>query len=554
MKFFKRIPKTPEEKSKLWKDRKLLLLSGTLFALGFSPIPLPITLFFALIPFLKVLETRHTLAEVNRASFLMSFTASLLALYWVGGYTEGKDPFLMIGGVLLFFINPVAFLLPTTLYYLARKSFKEKIALLLFPFFWVMYEYLYTLTDWSFPWLNIGNGMSNFTAYVQIADVIGSYGISLMVICINVLMYLAYRDYTEKKKFASIYSLIAAALVIAPLLYGIITISSFRENSKSIKIGVVQPNLDPYDKWAGDSLDQIFQLYVDGSRELYKKNIDLMLWPETALPVYILEPVYSQYYGAMKKMIDSSGVSLLTGMPDIRIYDPVGKKPHDVKRSRVSGVYYATYNAIYLLNPHTAAIQRYGKIKLVPFGERVPFVDQIPMLGDLMRWGVGLSGWNVGEELKVFTAQMPSRQDSIKIGGVVCYDSIYPDQVAKLTSLGAQLLVVVTNDSWYGNTSGPYQHRDYAKMRAIENRRYVIRAANGGISCVIDPCGRIVSQTKMYERTTYTGEVYASDVSTFYTGHPHMITTLCTIIGLLVLVWGLFKKIARIITRKETSA
>lgn len=554
MKLFKRTPKTPEEKSKLWNDRKYLVLSGVLFALGFSPIPFPITLFFALIPFLKVIETRHTLAEVNRASFLMSFTASICALYWVGGYTEGKDPFLMIGGFLLFYINTIAFLIPTTLYYIVRKNFKNTLALLLFPFFWVFYEYLYTLTDWSFPWLNIGNGMSNFTAYIQIASIIGSYGISLFVVAINVFLFLIYRDVLEKKKIPAAYSLATILLIAVPLIYGVITLSSFHEKARSIKVGVVQPNLDPYDKWAGESLDPIFQSYIDASQELYKQKIDLLIWPETALPVYIVEPVYAPYWSAIRKMTDSSGVSLLTGMPDLRIFKPADKKPHDVKYSRVTGVYYATYNAIYLLNPNTESLQRYGKIKLVPFGERVPFVDQIPMLGDLMRWGVGLSGWNVGEEMTVFNTQLPERKDSVKVGGVVCYESIYPDQVAKLASLGAQLLVVVTNDSWYGNTSGPYQHRDYAKMRAIENRRYVIRAANGGISCVIDPCGRIVSQTKMYEKTTYTGEVYASGITTFYTRHPHMITTLCTLVGLLVLALGLYKKLAKMMNRKDVSS
>jgi apolipoprotein N-acyltransferase len=153
MKLRKRIPKTTEEKSRIWKDRKYLLIAGLLFALGFSPIPLPITLFFALIPFFKVLESKRTLGDIYRATFLMSFTASLLALYWVGGYTEAKDPYLMIGGFILLFINPIAFLIPGTLYYITRKYSNSKTAILLFPFFWVFYEYLYTLTDWSFPWL-----------------------------------------------------------------------------------------------------------------------------------------------------------------------------------------------------------------------------------------------------------------------------------------------------------------------------------------------------------------------------------------------------------------
>jgi len=552
--FFKRIPKTPEEKSQLWKDRKLLMLSGILLAAGFSPVPLPLTLFIALIPFLKVLENRKTLAELNRASFVMSFTASLLALYWVGGYTEGKDPFLMIGGFLLFFINPIAFLIPTSLYYIVRKHLSHNKAILLFPFFWVFYEYLYTLTDWSFPWLNIGNGMSNFTAFIQLADKVGSYGISLIVVFVNVLIYLAIKEYQGKKKNATVYSLIAVLLIAVPLVYGIVKLSTSADTAKQITIGVVQPNLDPYDKWAGESVDQIMKLYADGSQKLYADKIDLLIWPETALPVYLLEPGNAAYYNTITRMIDSSGVPLLTGMPDIRIYGANDKKPHDVKQSRISKVYYATYNAIYMMNPHSSNIQRYGKIKLVPFGERVPFVDQIPMLGDLMRWGVGLSGWNVGEDMTVFKARVPSLKDSVCIGGAICYESIYPNQVTQLASRGAQLLVVVTNDSWYGNTSGPYQHRDYAKMRAVENRRSVVRAANGGISCVIDSYGRIQSQTKMYEKTTYTKKVSLSSESTFYMEHPHMITTPCIIIGLMVLVWGLYKKIMGMINKKSKSA
>ena len=529
--------KTPEEKAALKKDRVYLILSGVLFALGFPPVPLPITLFVALIPLLIVIERRKTFAEVTRAVYFMSFIASLIALYWVGGYTQAKDPFLMIGGFLLFFINPIAFCIPTTIYYMGRGHVARKRLLFLFPFFWVLYEVLYTLTDWSFPWLNIGNGMSNFTTFIQFADIFGIYGLSLVVVYINVFLFLGLRTYQKKKQVFNVYVILACVFLIVPLIYGAVKLEEANKQNDTIKVGVVQPNLDPYDKWAEKAIDPVLDIYVDESHKLYKQNIDLLLWPETALPIYLLDPVYRNIYESVRKLVDSSGVPLLTGMPDLRYYTKAEKKPHDVKYSKISDLYYATYNAIYVMNPHGTLPQRYGKMKLVPFGERVPFVDQIPLLGDLMRWGVGLSGWNVGEELTVFSVKVPSRADSVHIGGVICYESIYPEPVRHLAASGAECIVVVTNDSWYGNTSGPYQHRDYAKIRAVENRRNIVRAANGGISCIIDSYGRIMSQTKMYERTTYTGNVNLSHESTFYMKYPDIIIGLSVFLCGLLIAW-----------------
>ena len=148
----------------------------------------------------------------------------------------------------------------------------------------------------------------------------------------------------------------------------------------------------------------------------------------------------------------------------------------------------------------------------------------------MFKWGVGLSGWNVGKDTLVF--KLPMNKDTVKIGGLVCYESIFPLFVTNFVKRGAQFIVVVTNDSWYGNSSGPYQHEDFAILRAVENRRSVVRCANGGISCIINPLGKIESETKMFTKTVLVGNVELRSEKTFYTEHPAIITTIISIISL----------------------
>ncbi|MBI5728018.1 MAG: apolipoprotein N-acyltransferase [Ignavibacteriales bacterium] len=550
---FKRIPRTPDERKELRKQRLLLLLSGLLLAAGFPPVPWPITLFFGMVPYLLVLEKRERLIDLNRAAFLMSFTFSIFALYWVGAFTEMKDPYLMAGGVVLFFINPIAFMVPTTLYYFTRKYISRQWALWLLPFFWIFYEYIYTLTDWSFPWLNLGNGTSNFTYFIQIADTFGVWGLSFIIVVINVLLYFAYMN-TQQKKLAVLYVSTALFIFMVVLLYGVYSLPPLPLKQRNlVTVGVVQPNLDPYDKWAGNNADEILTVYLNDSRKLLSQNVDVLIWPETALPVYFMGGPYSDLRDRLFGFIDSAKVPLFTGMPDIRYFEKNDSaKPYDVKYNKRGDYYYASYNAIYMIHPDSRSVQKYGKNKLVPFGERVPFVDQLPLLGEIMRWGVGIGGWNVGQDTNVIKLYRPYKNDTIAFCGAICYESIYTDAIVPQILRGAQAIIVVTNDSWYGNTSGTYQHRDFAKIRAVETRRYVIRAANGGISCVINENGVLEEQTKMYEHTTLRSGFRAMSVLTFYVKHPHLIVWPCTIISLGALLTALLLKYYRKI--KKTTA
>ena len=260
------------------------------------------------------------------------------------------------------------------------------------------------------------------------------------------------------------------------------------------------------------------------------------------MPVYLMSGRYQSTVDSIYSFLWQNNIYLLTGMPDL-IYYKKDNHPDDAKYSESGDL---------LLSPHTSAIQRYGKTKLVPFGEKVPYADKLPFLGSLIKWGVGITGWNVGHDTTVFRLPFPkpkngiitySGKDSLYINGLVCYESVFPDFVAQFVDKGAQMIAVVTNDSWYGKLSGPYQHKEYAALRAVENRRSVVRAANGGISCIINPLGISETQSKMFEKTFIVGNVDIEDVKTFYTKNPLIIPILSSAFSIWILGIFILKKI-----------
>ncbi len=527
MKFFRRNPLSPEEKK---EARKLLipgLITGIFMGISFPPFPFPYLMFAALVPYFFALGKKERLAQVNRFTYFTFFFFNLIALYWVGSWTKEADPFLMISGVALMFFNPLLFLIPSTLFYFARKTFDSKTAYLLFPFFWVFYEFIYTLTDLRFPWLTLANGLTKFNLFIQPADIIGAYGISLLVLYANVFFFLAVKELFVSKRYFNAKLIPALLIIIVPVLYGVLKRLTFNTSLPSIKVGLVQPNLDPWQKWEGGNLSEQLTRYLNLSNKAAAEGAKLIVWPESALPVYLLAGNFPSAEERIHEFVNKNNVHLLTGMPDMIIYPDKAAAPPDVKTVTKSGTLYATYNSILLFEPKSHLVQRYGKIMLVPFGERVPFVDDLPFLGEWLKWNVGITSWNVGREKKIFTLN-----DSTRIGGVICIESIYPDFVSEFVKKGAQIIAVVTNDSWYGYSSGPFQHKEISVLRAVENRRSVIRAANGGISCIIDPLGRTTEATKLFTEDVLVGNALLNNKVTFYTNYPFIIPALVSVISI----------------------
>jgi apolipoprotein N-acyltransferase len=540
-----RIPFSEEARNQRKKERRLLSLSGFLLALSFPPIPFPapLLLFVALIPYLIVIEKKENLIEINRATYLMAFIFCLFTLYWVGSWQKEADPFLMISGILLIFVNPVFFLIPSTLLYFSRKVFPQKYSLYFLPIFYAAYEFAYMLTDLSFPWLSLGNGLSLFTSFIQIADIIGQLGLTIVIVMLNVLLYKSLISFRANKKLFFINLSAALFIFFFILIYGMLKLNSPLHPHAKVKVGLIQPNLDPWEKWKGHDLNQLTELYLDLSIKAVNDGAKIIIWPETALPIYLRGGTYEDIQKRISDFCDSNQVFLLTGMPDIRFYYDVKNIPDDAKYSSANDYYYATYNSILLFRPNNLSVDSYGKMKLVPFGERVPFVDALPFLGKLIKWGVGLSSWNVGKDTTVFYMPLQNIRsavynDTIKIGGIVCYESIYPTLVSEFVKRKADFIAVVTNDSWYGNLSGPYQHKEFAALRAVENRRTIVRAANGGISCIINPFGRTEVQTKMFNKNYIVGDVVLNNSETFFTNHSLLIPILCSAFSIWII--GIF--------------
>jgi len=537
------IPVTPEEKKHRGKERILLIISGILLGISFPPFPFPFTLliFLGLIPYFIVITKRTSLASISRATFLFSFVFSLITIYWVGSWSNEADPFLMMGGAALLIAYPCVMLIPSTLFYLARKVFPKFDAVWLFPVFWVTLEYLLTLTDLRFPWLLLGHGLAKFNLFIQIADIIGTNGLSLVVAYINVLLFKSFFEKKENQKLNPKHLFFAVIIFLCLIVYGIYKVSSFKISERKVRVGIVQPDLNPWDKWSTGNLGELLNLYLELSQKCVDEGAEVLLWPETALPVYAFDGTYATVENSIYNFLDTNRVSLLTGMPDIVYYFDKNNIPADAKFTKQGGYYYATYNAVLGLNPGSRSIQRYGKMKLVPLGERVPFADLLPFLNDIFKWGVGLGSWNVGKDSTVFKI-FKSTNDTINVGGLVCYESVDPVFVTAFVQKGAELITVVTNDSWYGKSSGPYQHKDFAILRAVENRRSVVRCANGGVSCIIDAKGKILAETDMFVKTTLVGEVPIQDEKTFYSENPLIVPILSSvfsfwIFGMNILIW-----------------
>lgn len=530
-----------DEKKSNRKDLLFGALSGVMLGLSFPPIPLFPLLFAAFIPYFKVLEKRSSLASINRFTYFTIFIYNFITLYWVGSWQPDTDPFLMIAGVALLFFNPCVFLIPSSLYYLAYKKFGRKAALYLFPLFWVLVEYLYSISDFRFPWLTLGHSLPYFHSFIQIADIVGSFGLGIIVIYINIYFYETYKNFVSQNKFIKHFSF-GLILLIIPIIYGVIKINQPDEVKSSVKVGVIQPNLNPWKKWEAGNLTEQLNLYLSMSEKEVKNGAKLLIWPETALPVYLLGGGYERLVERINSFCDTNDVYLMTGMPYATFYFDSTKAPEEAKKTK-SGNYYTSYNSIIVFEPGSKEVPMYGKVKLVPFGEKVPLVDYIPFLGDLIKWNVGISSWNEGTEQKVFNIK--TEDGNHKIAGVVCIESIYPRFVAGFVENGAELIAVVTNDSWYGNSSGPYQHKEMSVLRAIENRRSVVRSANGGISCVIDKKGNTLIDTPMFTRTSFAYDVELNSGETIYTRTAYVLPVISLIVSLFIMFAFTFEKIKK---------
>lgn len=520
------------------ESRFLLILSlatAAILSLSFPPFPTGVFACIGFVPFLILSDSIKTAGRYFRYSYLTMFLFSLFSLYWVGGFTHGKDPYLMIAGAALFIWEPLVLSIPAMVYFLIKTRLKSRYSVITFPFIWVTMEWLYALGELAFPWLTVGNTQTYQLEKIQFADITGVYGISFWLLVINVMVYFLVRivqsgNADSKKYYVAVFILI---IYLLPNFYHPDEQRFHNTEERKITVGIVQPNVDPWNKWenANSFLGRWSQTqhYLSLIGTHINKNTDLVVLPESAILLNL--PAYEHQMNEFKRVIDSLQVAVISGYVKIRYYEPDSAPPTS---STIKGtnLRYDSFNSILYVEPNNANIQTYSKMRLVPFAERIPYADKVPYLIEPLRWGVGISNWGLAQDSTVFKGNV-LRSDFL---AMVCYESIFPEFVSAFVEKGAEFLVFTTNDSWWGNTSGARQHNQYSILRAVENRRWVVRCANGGISSFVDPMGKMYDQTEMYTEAYIQREIEPLQYKTFYSLHGDWFARICASSTMLIIL------------------
>ena len=527
----------------------LAVLSGLLLGFAFPPSPFYSLAYVAFVPFFFLMERMRSYGQLTKYSYLFLLVFHIVTVYWTGGFTHMKDPYLMMAGSLLLILHPFLYLPSILGAFFVRAKLGTMWGMVSFIFLWIAYEYFHSLGEFSFPWMTIGNSQAYDLLRIQIVEYTSVYGLSFLILTFNVLAFIWIVQTTRGRwELFSSYSVSTIVglllLYILPWVYGskAIEASVPFSNDRGFKIGLIQPNIDPFEKWGeGTNPDPFWSqmgMHLNATRSLRKYSVDLVLWCETAIPTRILLPSHGSEWQILKSTLDSIGIPVLTGFPYTEFFDSL-RAPITAHQASNSSVFYEDYNAVMLIPPHRPVVEVYKKMRLVPFAERIPYAETVPFLIKPLRWSVGISGWGLGQDTVLFS--MKSSTGLIEhFAGIICYESAFPDFVRQFVLRGAEFIVVLTNDSWWGNTSGTYQHIAFAPFRAIENRRWVIQCANGGISAFVDPIGRIHQSTQMYTSAAIFRSIEPRTGETFYDRNGDIFAKLCVILGASILVAAMY--------------
>ncbi len=489
----------------------MAVLSGFLLTLSFPKANVSWLAWFALVPLLAALRNLSL-----KNGFYLGLCAGLAhyltLVYWLAHTMSTYGHLPLYASVPILLLLSAYLALYIAIFSMSLTCFRGP-AFLFFmvPSVWVSLEYLRSFLFTGFPWELIGYTQFNVLHLIQISDIFGVYGISFCIALSNAAIFLAFlyitgRHWQEKKIKARLAAGSAGTLALIfcfVWFYGNWRIQSIQKlisHSPSIKTAIVQGNIDQAKKW-----DPAFQRasivkYINLSLLTKKHKPDLVVWPETATPFYFLHN--ARLSEMVKKGVHDTGTDFLIGSPSFKL-----------GTNRVE-----YFNSAYLIGPEGNVYGRYDKAHLVPFGEYVPFKKWLPFIGKMVE---GVGDFTPGKKGHTI------RWGDLRLGIQICYEIIFPYLSRAMVKNHASVLINITNDAWYGRSSAPHQHFSMTILRAVENRRSIIRAANTGISGFIDPCGKVIAATPLFEDATITRPVPVIQKATFYSRFGDLFAMLC---------------------------
>jgi apolipoprotein N-acyltransferase len=506
---------------KTMKKRDVLLapLSGILLILSFPNFDLEFLAWFALVPLFYSIEGKG-LFHGFRLGFLTGLVSFLGILYWiiVAVHTYGNVPLILSGFILLLLVVYLSLFIGAFAFLTRFIQIRSGLRTILFsPLLWVALEYLRSFLLTGFPWANLAYSQYLNLPFIQMAEITGPYGPSFVIVLVNATLFFVLYHWS-KRTFPFREVVVTVIILLGFLVYGYLKIGMVDRqvaHDPPLRVALVQGNIDQSIKWDESFQKETLKIYGRLSLKVAEGKPDLIIWPETATPFFFQDA--QEYQPFVLDISKKTNAFLLFGTPSYKVQK--GKVNH--------------YNSAYLVSPVGDLVGKYDKIHLVPFGEYVPMQDLLFFIGSL---GEGIGDFKSGKE--IFNFSLPQG----KFGVLICFEIIFPDLCRRFVKEGANFLVTITNDAWFGKTSAPYQHFSTATFRAVENRVFMARAANTGITGFIDPKGRIVKQGGIFTEEAMNGMIRLSGQKTFYTLYGDIFAWACSAFAILLIAYALIRR------------
>ena len=536
-------------KRQIW----LALLSATLLWLAWPPFsftsPILLISFLPLLIAVDEIE-KSELKKKGEKIFLLSGLTFLVwntaSIYWVfNSLNAVMDTFTAsLLSLIPFGLGALLMTLSFWLYQKIARKTKSYLADLSLISFWISYEFLHQWWDLKFPWMTLGNGFASTPQLIQWYEFTGVYGGSLWILVANLLLFRLYLEWKGGKlKVKSLKFKVAAlvAWIIIPISLSVFMYITYEEDINPSNVVVVQPNIDPYGKNFTVSANQQLEKLISLSKQQGQVNTEFFIWPETALVGFSEEKDFrnTTNFKTTTQFLDSfKNATVITGAETYHIYQK--QETLSARYNKENNIWWDSFNAAVAIE-QSAKLQFYHKSKLVPGVEKMPFPEVLSVLNPLFEKFGGTTGGygSQAEPSNLYSAS------GIGVVPAICYESIWGDWVAQSVNQGAQFIAVITNDGWWGNTSGKDQHLDYARLRAIENRRWVARSANTGISAFINQRGDIVQKTEWWKEAVIKQDINLNSDLTFYTLYQDWIVfpfIFFGVFGLIAVIFLGFKK------------
>lgn len=496
-------------------------LSGVLLALSFPKYGHPAVAFIALVPLYVALSgwtgrPGRAPGVTTRRGFRLGLIAGFIhfagTVYWTGAtvQTFGGLPLpvaVFVTGLLVLYMATFVALASAASALVIRQF--GLVGLALSPAAWVAAEYTRGFLFGGFPWIPLGNTMVTLLPIVQLASLVGVYGLSALVAAINV-GFAATALGSGRTRVMALASTIL--LITAVSVWGGQRMAGNRlTQGEPVRVGLIQGNIAQVDKWNPARADMIVDRYLQLTRQAAANGADFLVWPESSTPFNFHEDAAAEQIRALVREL---GRPLLLGSDEIERGTPT-----------------RYYNAAFMLDTAGSTAAVYRKMHLVPFGEYVPFQRLLFFVGPLVE---AVSAFTPGDRVTM----LPVREHMVSTA--ICYEVTYPSQAREAVRQGSELLTTITNDAWYANSSAAYQHFEMAAMRAVEQGRYLVRAANTGVSGIVDPYGRVLIRTNLFETVAVVGEARFVQERTLYARIGDLVAlvaTVLTVLALGVAVW-----------------